>query len=119
MPIGVDYRQIIDTQNKVTKLKRNEELILAELSLLLNLEKGSLFFGNNMGLDLSKYLHLTNKLAIFNLVRADIEDFFKSYRRATLVNIEINFDDKELKLIINLTINIAGRLSTLPLSVSN
>lgn len=119
MPIGVDYREIIDKDNKITKLKRDEELVLAELSLLLNLDKHSLFFGNNMGLDLSKYLHLTNKLAVFNLVKSDIEEFFKTYRRARLVNISIKFDSIESKLIIDLVIDIAGTLATLPLSVSN
>jgi hypothetical protein len=119
MPTGVDYRDIVNTKTKETRLIGTEELVLAELSLLLNMDKHTLFFGNNMGLDLSKYLHLTNKVAVFNLVRADIEDFFKVYRRATLVDISMRFDESRLKLVIDLTLNIAGNITRLPLEISN
>ena len=45
MIIGVDYRLLFDDK-KAAKLKKGIEMIEAELNLLLNFKKYSLFFGN-------------------------------------------------------------------------
>ena len=67
---GIDYRNI--SSNGQTQLKSGMELIEAELNMLFSIPKHSLFFGNNIGIDLEKYLSLSNKTAAFNLVRSEI-----------------------------------------------
>lgn len=118
MAKGIDYRNIF-SKNESTNLVEGEELIKAELLLLMSMPKYSLFFGNKMGLDLEKYLGVTNKSAAFNLIRADIEELFSKYRRAKLVSLEMEFDDKNLAIIINITVAINNRLVTVPVTLSN
>jgi len=121
MIIGVDYRDMFDSA-KATRLKRDTEMILAELNLLLNMEKYSLFFGNNMGLDCEKYLNLTNKTAIFNLVKSEIEGLFIKYKRAIINKIEISFEDESSSLVVNLYVSTSrsGYNSFLiPIRISN
>lgn len=118
MAKGIDYRNIFN-DNRATQIVEGEELIQAELYLLLNFPKYSLFFGNNMGLDLEKYLNITNKTAAFNLIRADLEEFFAKYRRVQLVNLELEFDNSNLAININLTVSYNSRLMSIPLTLSN
>lgn len=112
---GVNYLSIFD-ENGNTKLSTGADLVMAELSLIFKMDKYSLFFGNNMGLDLEKYLYTNNKVATFNLIKTDIEAFFTTYPKATLKKIEIQFS-KLGKAIINLTLNINGALVNMSLGL--
>lgn len=117
MARGIDYRNIINKNLNRTEIKEGVDLVVAELSLLLNFEKNSLFFGNNMGLDLTKYLTLTNKAATFNLIKAEIERVFNKYNRAILERVEMTFNDAELAVIINLTVRVDNQLINLPFEI--
>ena len=110
---GVDYRNIIDkvkneNTNEVetpfgtTKLVYGTNLIAAELSMLLTMPKNSLFFGNDIGLDLEQYQYVTNNSALFNLIKRDIENLFYKYGRAQLreVLIRFNTDINEIEIEI-------------------
>jgi hypothetical protein len=97
-------------------------MIRDELELLLNFKKHSLFFGNSIGLDLEKYLYLTNRTATFNLIRSEIESLFRKYRRVSLQKIQIRFDDKTNGLVINVEVSYDqfGRTTiTVPFSIQN
>lgn len=122
MIIGVDYKNIFNVEKPETNLTRGIEMIKAELELLLNFKKYSLFFGNNMGLDLEKYLYLTNRTATFNLIRSDIETLFRKYKRVTLKKVEMKFDDGANSITINVEVSYdkAGRNNiTIPIRVQN
>lgn len=112
---GVNYLSIFDEEGN-TKLSTGADLVMAELSLIFKMDMHSLFFGNNMGLDLEKYLYTNNKVATFNLIKTDIEAFFTTYPKATLKKIEIQFS-KLGKAIINLTLNINGALVNMSLGL--
>lgn len=121
MIIGVDYRLLFDDK-KAAKLKKGIEMIEAELTLLLNFKKYSLFFGNEMGLDLEKYLGLTNRTATFNLIRSDIEDLFRKYRRVKLKKIEMSFNDSNNSILIDVIVSMSGTSFNnikIPLKVQN
>jgi hypothetical protein len=121
MIIGVDYKNIVNN-SKGANLEFGAQMIAAELELLLGLKQYSLFFGNNMGLDLEKYLGLTNRTATFNLIKADIEELFSKYRRAKLKKLEMDFDGANSRVIINVTVTMAGSSFneiTIPLRVQN
>lgn len=117
MPVGIDYKDIFNKEKNKTNLLRDEELVLSELSLLLGISKGSLFFGNNIGLDLEKYLYLTNKVAAFNLMRSDLEEFFTKYRRAKLEKIDMRFNKEDSSVDIELTVSVQNKLLSLPLTL--
>lgn len=121
MIIGVDYKQIYDEKG-ATALKTGIDMIATEIELLLNFKKYSLFFGNNMGLDLEKYLGLTNRLATFNLIKSDIQDLFRKYRRVKLKTIEITFNKENNEVLINVTVSMSGtnfNNITIPFKVQN
>lgn len=121
MITGVDYKRIFNN-SKGANLEFGVEMIAAELELLLGFKKYSLFFGNEMGLDLEKYLGLTNRTATFNLIKADIEELFAKYRRVKLRRIEMDFDGSSNSIIINVTVTMAGNSFneiTIPLRVQN
>jgi hypothetical protein len=106
MAIGIDYKEIFGSQTtgkKAVILKSGTDLVKAELEALLNFKKHSLFFGNDIGLDCEKYLNLTNKVAIFNLISEEIEKLIAKYKRVTLKEISISFSKSESSLLINLT----------------
>lgn len=115
MVSGVNYLNIFNEDGS-TKLITGADLVMAELSLLFKMDKYSLFFGNNMGLDLEKYLYTNNKVATFNLIKSDIEAFFATYPKAILKRLEIQFD-KLGKAIINLTLNVNGSLVNVSLGL--
>lgn len=125
MPIGTSYSDlfsITDTGAKAVKLVSGLDLIKEELSILLNFQKYSLFFGNNMGLDCEKYLHLMNKFATYNLIRSDIDELFRKYGRARITKVEMTFDETNNQLIIDLTVMPAGGVPgmfTMSLSLSD
>jgi phage baseplate assembly protein W len=122
MITGVDYTNIFSSESPETKLTQGLDMIKQELTLLLNFRKHSLFFGNNMGLDLEKYLYLTNKTATFNLIRSEIEALFRKYRRVTLKKIEIKFEDYKNAIVINVEVSYdrIGRSNiTIPIRIQN
>lgn len=117
--IGTIYNKI--TEDGRTYLASGSELVAGELALLLNFPKYSLFFGNNMGLDLEKYLHLKNKQAIFNLIKADIEKLFDKYGKVYLKKVDMIFgQDSVLHITLTVSMDIQGRETfMIPLTVSN
>jgi len=117
--VGTIYSKI--TADGKTYLASGSELVASELSLLLNFQKYSLFFGNNMGVDLEKYLHLNNKQAIFNLIKSDIEILFSKYGKAYLKKIDMIFNtDSSLEITLTVSMDIYGRNTIMiPLNVSN
>jgi uncharacterized membrane protein len=122
MIIGVDYKEIFNEDSKSTQLKDGLEMIKTELELLLNFKKYSLFFGNEMGLDLEKYIGLTNRKATFNLIKAEIEDLFIKYKRVQLRKLELNFEKNSNSILINVTVVMPGsNLNdiTIPFKVQN
>lgn len=119
--IGIDFENITASQGN-TALIAGIELIAKELKMLLNFPKYSLFFGNNMGLDLEKYMFLKNKQATFNLIKSDIEQLFAKYKRAYLKQIDMTFDNADNALMIDLTVStdISGNNAfKIPLRVTN
>jgi len=121
MIVGVDYTDILDNA-KAAKLKSGIEMIRKEIELLINFKKYSLFFGNNMGLDLEKYLYLTNRTATFNLIKSDIEALFAKYKRVKLRRLEMSFDDDRNGVTINVTVSMGGTSYnniTIPFKVQN
>ena len=104
MAVGVGYKNIFDGNGKIRFIER-DELIKEELEMLLTFPKNSLFFGNNMGLDLNKYLQLSNNQAVFNLIKKDIEKVLENYRKVRPVNIEMLFNPNSGNLTINLTVS--------------
>lgn len=121
MIVGVDYKDIFNN-SKAANLKYGIEMIRAELELLLGFKKYSLFFGNEMGLDLEKYLGLRNRTATFNLIKSDIETLFAKYRRVKLKRIEMSFNEAKNEIIVNVTVAMSGRTYnniTIPIKVQN
>lgn len=118
---GVNYKNIINKLTGKTNLISNIELIRQELELLFNIEKYSLFFGNEIGVDLSKYLHLTNRTATFNLIKTEIEVALRKYGKVVPVSIDMRFDDSTNTIVIDLVVSpIANRNTTItvPITVS-
>ena len=86
-----------------------------------NIEKYSLFFGNEIGVDLSKYLHLTNRTATFNIIKTEIEVALRKYGKVVPVSIDMRFDDSTNTIVIDLVVSpIANRNTTItvPITVS-
>jgi hypothetical protein len=104
MATGTKYYELFDTNSKSTKLISGSALIAEEIRILVSIQKYSLFFGNNIGLGVNKYLFLSNKLATFNLIKADIEKLFSKYKRAQLLKTEMVFDELTNTLVITLTV---------------
>lgn len=120
MAIGTDYKEIFKLNsagNKETVLKSDTDLIKAELELLLNFKKHSLFFGNDIGLDLEKYINLSNRVATFNLIKADIEKLIAKYKKVKLKSINIEFSDAESVLKVNVVVTTGNYESTIDLSM--
>ena len=103
---GVSYKNLFSPNAGNTNILSGINMIKEELELLLTFKKYGLFFGNNMGLGCEKYLFLGNKLATFNLVKADIEELFRKYTRATLLKTEVTFSSSTNTLIINLIVAV-------------
>lgn len=121
MIIGVDYKKIFD-DSKSINLVSGSDIILAELTMLLNFQKYSLFFGNNIGLDLEKYIQLRNREATFNLIKSDIEQLFIKYKRAYLKSIDMKFNDDSNTIEITLYVTIdknSSQVFSIPLVLSN
>jgi hypothetical protein len=119
MAVGTQYNELFNVASKATKTIRSTDLIKAELEVLLGFTKYSLFFGNNMGLDLEKYLHLTNRLATFNLVRSEIEKTLMKYGRVNLLKLDITFNKENNTLDIDMTLSPKrSRRSTFDLSLT-
>lgn len=117
---GVDYRNIFNS-DKATQLVSGADLVVAELNLILQMQKYSLFFGNNMGFDAERFLSLMNKTATFNLIKSELEEVFSKYNKATLIKTTMNFDNSSSELTINLsiTINDSGDIVNIPFTLSD
>lgn len=122
MATGTNYRNLVNEATGKTNLISGNELIKQELQMLFNLDKYSLFFGNEMGVNLNKYLHLTNRTATFNLIKTDIEIALRKYGKVVPISINMKFDDELGGIKIDLVVApIANRNTpiTVPLTVSN
>ena len=118
MNIGIDYRKLTDSSERATNLVYGVDLIAAELDLLLSMQKHQLFFGNDIGLDLERYMYLENKNATFNLIKSDIEKLFNKYRRARLVNFKAKFNDNSIEIELQVSpLDNQDRLMNIPLTV--
>lgn len=115
MNIGISYKNI--NENGTTKLTSGVNLIKDELTLLLNMPKYSMFFGNNMGLDLEKYLYLRNRKAVYHLIKDDITNVLDNYGKVRLRELRILFNDYELKIILEVAVRATNELILLPLTL--
>lgn len=115
MAVGADYKKLFNHEKEELNLISGIDLIVRELELLLNFPRYSLFFGNNMGLDLEKYLYLSNRRAIFNLIADDIKKFFNTYGRVNLTSLEMSFDDINSKIIIDIEVGLGNETRTITL----
>lgn len=121
MAIGTDYRNLTTTTGK-TKLINSNELIKRELEMLFNFDKYSLFFGNEIGINLNKYSHLTNRTATFNLIKTDIETALRKYGKVIPISINMKFIEDTNSIKIDLVVaSVANRNVpiTVPITVSN
>lgn len=113
MNFGITYNNLLKRGS--TPITSQEELIKEELKMLLGLKKHSFFFANNMGLDLERYLYLTNKQATFHLIKEDIEELLNKYKKVTLAELSIEFvENSKLKIIIITRIANTGTLMEIP-----
>ncbi len=110
MKQGTDYKNFF-TEDGKTRLLSGAELVEKELQVLLQFQKHSLFFGNGIGLDAEKYLHLSNREATFNLIKREIEELFSKYSKAYLQNITMYFNEQKNSIEITLDVitNTIGR----------
>lgn len=115
MNIGVSYKEI--NKNNATVLKSGVSLIADELEMLLNLPKYSFFFGNNMGLDLEKYLYLRNKNAVYNLVRDDIMEVLRKYDKVILRELAVVFRESALYIVLTVQVKSTGDLINVPITL--
>lgn len=90
--IGTPFKEIFNKDDKASNLISGAELIKSELEFLLTIEKHSLFFGNDLGIDLDRYLYLLNKTATFNLIKSDLEELFAKYNRVYLIKVDMSFE---------------------------
>lgn len=117
MLTGVDYKNIrTDKTQGVTELISDEKLIVQEIKTLMNFPKHSLFFGNSIGVDLERYLYLSNKTATFNLIKNEITEVFNKYPRASLISLQLSITG-DSKLLIDLEVSINGTLTTVSLEM--
>ena len=103
-----------------TKLTQGAKLIQSELTFLAQTRKHSLFFGNDLGLDLERYLYLLNNQATFNLIKDEIEVLFNKYKKVYLQRIDMRFNDMQRSLSINVEVSIdpnGNNLITIPINV--
>lgn len=118
MKFGVDYKEL-NKDNK-TPIKYGLDLVQSELELLIGMSKYDLFFGNGLGLNLEKYLHLTNKTAIIHLIKDDIAEMLRTYNKASLRELRIEFEnDTKLKITILVFVKEAGQLLEVPFSIED
>lgn len=114
MNIGVSHKEL--NVNNATVLSSGAKLVAHELELLLNMPKYGLFFGNNMGVDLEKYLYLKNKQATFHLIRDDIVEALRKYGKANLKELTLVFGaDSTLTIVLTVTVKSTQELVTLPI----
>lgn len=104
MATGTNTYQLFDTKSKATKTLSGINLIKQEVEFLLGHIKYSLFFGNNMGFSAERFLSLRNRIATFNLIRAELEKLFSKYKRASIRTIEMSFDQTTNTIVVDLTL---------------
>lgn len=119
-PTGTDVSSTNKTRAYSTKLTQGAKLIQSELTFLAQTRKHSLFFGNDLGLDLERYLYLLNNQATFNLIKDEIEVLFNKYKKVYLQRIDMRFNDMQRSLSINVEVSIdpnGNNLITIPINV--
>ena len=104
-------------ETKTFELSSGVSLIAEELGFLFSIPKYSLFFGNNIGVDLEKYLHLGLKSATFNLIKNEILNLFLKYERAKLTTITMRLD-ADNNLIITADIIVDRQYATIDIPVN-
>lgn len=112
--------EINQTSAYSTKLTQGAKLIQSELTFLAQTRKHSLFFGNDLGLDLERYLYLLNNQATFNLIKDEIEVLFNKYKKVYLQRIDMRFNDMQRSLSINVEVSMdpdGNNLITIPINV--
>lgn len=115
MYIGLSHKQI--NRNGATVLSSGAELIAHELELLLNMPKHSLFFGSDLGLDLEKYLFLSNKQAMHHLIRDDILKVLEQYGKVDLVRLTTAFQGSTLIITLVVRVKTTQQAITIPLTL--
>lgn len=113
MNYGVSYKQM--NLNGGTPVSFGAKLIADELEFYLTMPKYSLFFGNEMGLDLEKYLFLPNKTATFHLIKSEIENALSNYNKVILQEITMVFEETKLIIDLRVLVKSTGESFTLPL----
>lgn len=113
---GVRFDKIFNTRSNTegeviaeTQLVSGAKLIQSEIEFLLKTEKHTMFFGNNLGADLNKYLHLLNNQATYNLIKSELEDMFIRYRKVYLQKMSMNFNNLNKTLEINIEVSLDSR----------
>lgn len=102
MPVGTIMTNLFN--GKSVNYISGVEVIKEEVKFLIGFQKYSLFFGNNIGLGPEKFLHLTDRLATYNLIKEEIEKLFSSYRRAKLLEVRMEFNESTSAVVITLTL---------------
>lgn len=116
MNIGITYKDI--NSNNATVLKTGVDLIRDELTLLLNMPKHSLFFGNNIGIDLERYLYLRNRKAVYHLIRDDIIDTLNKYGKVVLERLSIVFrETSTLEILLHVIVRATRETIVIPIVV--
>lgn len=105
MAKGTTYKNLFTKSSKSTKIVGGVDLIKAELEVLLGFTRHTLFFGNNMGLDAERFIHLRNRLATFNLVKTEIETLLAKYGRVDILNLTMNFNKQNNTLEVDLMLS--------------
>lgn len=105
MATGTKHNELFDTSSKSVKLIRGNDLIKSELEFLLGFQRYTLFFGNKMGLDADRFLHLNNDLATFNLVKSEVEKVLAKYGRVNIISIEMRFNKQNDTLEIDMELS--------------
>lgn len=113
MRTGVIYNEI--NTNNSTAIRSGATLIAKELELLLNMSKHDLFFGNNMGIDLERYLYLRNRQATYHLIRDDIVDLLRKYGKVNLRELSIVFKSGTLEIYLTVEVKSTLEVFTVPL----
>lgn len=116
MNLGISYKQL--NKNNTTPILHGVDLIKDELVLLLNTKKYDLYFNGNLGLDLEKYLYLSNTEATFHLIKEDIKDLLLKYGKAQLKELTIHFKGQgTLYITLLVLINNTSDILEIPFSI--
>lgn len=96
------FKQIGEGGMMSTDLHSGASLVQSELNFLLTTKKHTLFFGNDLGMDLERYLHLLNTEATFNLIKDELELLFQKYGKVYLQRIDMEVTQNTKGININI-----------------